>query len=102
MQATYSTKVSTIEQYPEIIFVFVHPILQHPRRLKWCQDVRYISVMDFKLLAFISLEAMTRNTELHEGIYLGQWQLQQDLHDSSQMNQFPSCVLSVVNPLTKL
>jgi hypothetical protein len=48
------------------------------------------------------MEALTRNTELHEGIYLEQWQVQQDLHDASQMNQLPSCVLSVVDPLTKL
>jgi len=28
--------------------------------------------MNFKLLVFISMEALTRNTEFHAGIYLGQ------------------------------
>jgi hypothetical protein len=35
----------------------------------------------------------------HEGIYVGQWQLQQDLHDASHLNHLSSCV---VDPLTKL
>jgi len=56
--------------------------------------------MNFKLLVFISMEALTRNTEFHEGIYLGQ-QLQQDLRDASHLNHLPSCVLSLVDPLTK-
>jgi len=58
--------------------------------------------MNLKLLVFICTEALTRNIEFHEGIYAGQWQFQRDLHDANHLNLLPSCVLSIVDPLTKL